>query len=365
MTIDIGAPLQISPSPPQAIAAVGPEWNRLATLAGSPFLTHEWISAWWEALGEGQLLCALLRGPDGSLRGGACCRLSRTGELTSLTDSAYSYGWNVVAEDDAARRNVWDAIARFGARRVHLSLLPDRPDGAGAACEGLVRGGYRVVGRRAEVSPYLLLPGSWDELLGSISKNLRHKWRRNRRALDQDGRLVMRTTRDEADVERDLDVFLQLEAAGWKGRAGTAILCDSRAELLYRTFARAAARQGWLRLSILESQGTPVAAAYGCAFAGRAFRLKSAFDERHADHSPGLVLLAEELERSIDEGLREYDFLGSAEFHKMRWGSETRNRITVRGYRGASTLPAYAYRAKLRPLLGRVRRQVRRTARVR
>jgi CelD/BcsL family acetyltransferase involved in cellulose biosynthesis len=363
--MDTEAPLQIAPSGPQAIAAVGREWNRLAILAGSPFVTHEWISAWWEAFGDGQLLCALLRDGDGSLRGGACCRLSAAGELTSPTDSAYSYEWNVVAVDDAARRDVWDAIARFGARRVHVSLLPDRPDGAGAACEGLLRGGYRVLGRRTEISPYLPLPGSWDELLGSIGKNLRHKWRRNRRALDRDGGLVLRTTRHEADVERDLDLFLNLEAAGWKGRAGTAIICDPRSELLYRGFAHAAARQGWLRLSILQCHGTPVAAAYGCAFAGRAFRLKSAFDERYAEHSPGLVLVAEELQRSIAEGLTEYDFLGSAEFHKMRWGSRTRNRITVRGYRGASTLPAYAYRAKLRPLLGKVRRQVRRTARVR
>jgi CelD/BcsL family acetyltransferase involved in cellulose biosynthesis len=365
MTMDARTPLELIPSPAEAIEAVGAEWNRLAMLAGSPFLTREWISAWWEALGDGQLLWALLRGADGSLRGGACCRLAPTGQLTSPTDSAYSYEWDVVAGDDAARRTVWDAIAHFGARRVHLSLLPDRPDGAAAACEGLMRGGYRVVRRRAEVSPYLPLPGTWDELLDSISKNLRHKWRRSRRALDRDGGLVMRTARQEAEVERDLDIFLQLEAAGWKGRAGTAILCDPRAELLYRSFARSAARQGWLRLSVLQSHGTPVAVAYGCAFAGRAFRLKSAFDERYADHSPGLVLLAEELQRSIDEGLREYDFLGSTEFHKMRWGSRTRNRMTVRGYRGASTVPAYAYRAKLRPMLGKVRRQVGRAARVR
>jgi CelD/BcsL family acetyltransferase involved in cellulose biosynthesis len=342
------------------IEAVGPEWNRLALLGGSPFLTREWIGSWWEALGDGDLVGALVRADDGALRGGALCRLSPTGELTGTTEPLYSYDWNVVAEDDAARRDVWDAIARFGPRRIHLTLMPDRSDGAGAACEALERGGYRIVRSRSEVSPYLPLPDSWDELLGSISRNLRHKVRRTRRALERKADLVLRTARNEAEVERDLDVFLELEAAGWKGRAGTAILCDPRAERLFRSFALAAARQRWMRLSILESGGTPIAAAYGCAFAGRAFRLKSAFDERFADDSPGLVLLAEELRRSIDEGLTEYDFLGSAEFHKLRWGSQTRDRITVRGYRGALTLPAYAYRARLRPLARRARRRIRR-----
>jgi len=365
MTTTTAAGAQLAPSRLQVVEAVGSQWNPLAVLGGSPFLTYEWISSWWHALGDGQLLCALLRAPDGTLRAGACCRLSPSGELTALTDPDYSYEWDVVARDADARREVWQAIARFGARRVHVSLLPDRPDGAGAACEALESGGYRVLRNRAEVSPYLPLPDSWDELLGSISRNLRHKLRRNRRALDRDGALVLRTTHSETDLERSLEIFLALEASGWKGRAGTAILCDSRAERLYRSFALAAARQGWLRLSILESAGTPVAAAYGCAFAGRAFRLKSAYDERYADHSPGLVLLGEELQRSIDEGLREYDFLGSAEFHKLRWNSQTRDRITVRGYRGASTLPAYAYRSRVRPLLGRIRRRARRVAQLR
>lgn len=342
-----------------AVHAVGREWNRLATLGGSPFLTHEWISSWWEALGDGELLCALLRAPDGSLCAGACCRLAPAGELTAPTDSDHGYDWDVVAVDPIWRREAWQAIARFGAKRLQLAPLPDRPDAAGAACDALRSAGYRIVRNRAEVSPCLPLPGSWDELLGSVSHNLRRQWRRSRRALDRDGGLVLRTTRTEADLERDLGVFLQLEASGWKGRAGTAIVCDPRAEHLYRSFARAAARQGWLRLSILESGGTPVAAAYGCVFAGRAFRLKSGFDERYADHSPGMVLVGEELRRSIEEGVREYDFLGSAQFHKLRWGSQTRARIVVRGYRGAATLPAYAYRRRVRPLLGGLRRRAR------
>src|SRR5215207_9218700 len=101
MTMDTRAPVHLASSLPEAIEVVGPEWNRLAMLAGSPFLTHEWITSWWKALGDGQLVCALLPGADGLLRGGACCRLSPAGQLTSPTDPAYSYEWNVVAEDDA------------------------------------------------------------------------------------------------------------------------------------------------------------------------------------------------------------------------------------------------------------------------
>jgi CelD/BcsL family acetyltransferase involved in cellulose biosynthesis len=337
-----------------ALESVRSDWNRLALLGGSPFLTYEWVASWWKALGDGEPVSILLRSANGSLRAGACCRLAPDGELTAPTDPAYGYEWDVVAADDVARRDVWDTIARLDVRRVRLYPVLD--DGAKVAAQQLQRGGYRVVRNVYQASPYLPLPDSWDELLNSVSKNLRSKWRKCRRGLDQDGGLVFRTARSESDLDHDLDVFLKLEASGWKGRAGTALRHDARAEALYRTFAIAAARAGWLRLSILECSGVPVAAAYGCVFGDRAFRLKSAFNEEYAKRSPGLVLAGEDLRRSIEEGLRSYEFLGARDAHKLRWGSETRDLITLRGYGGPLALPAYAYRAKLRPLLGKARR---------
>jgi CelD/BcsL family acetyltransferase involved in cellulose biosynthesis len=66
--------------------------------------------------------------------------------------------------------------------------------------------------------------------------------------------------------------------------------------------------------------------------------------------------MREVLRRAIGEGLAEYDFLGASDPHKLRWGTEGRRRVGLRGYRGTWTLPAYAFRAHGRPFLGRVRR---------
>jgi CelD/BcsL family acetyltransferase involved in cellulose biosynthesis len=343
----------------EGVADAAQEWDRLAELGGSPFLTYEWIVSWWRAIGDGEPLCALLRDSDGSLIGGACCRLSPRGEVTAPTDHAYGYEWDVVARDAAARREVWQAIARFGARRVEFTPLPSGSSGAAAAAEGLRAGGYRISPVQAELEPYLPLPASWDDLLRSVSRNLRSQWRRNRRDLEAAGGFEVRVTRGGTELERDLDTFLRLEASGWKGRSGTAILCDRRAEHLFRSFAALAARHGWLRLTVAECGGNPVAAVYGCSFAGSTFRLKSAFDESRARNSPGLVLLGEDLRRAIEEGSREYRFLGAPDEQKMRWGAVTRPQITIRGYRGATSLPAWAYRAKVRPVLGVARRWAR------
>jgi hypothetical protein len=93
-----------------------------------------------------------------------------------------------VAADELARGRVWDEIARLGYRRVVFSPLHEPV--ADQACEALEGAGYRVLRRVARLRPYLPLPDTWDDLLASVSHNLRGQWRRKRRALDADGGLV-------------------------------------------------------------------------------------------------------------------------------------------------------------------------------
>ena len=154
---------------------------------------------------------------------------------------------------------------------------------------------------------------------------------------------------DGEDLDRALDALLRMEASGWKGREGTAMLDDPPLERLYRAFVARAARRGWLRLYVLELDGRAVAADLHCSFSGQGFLLKTAFDEDHAALSPGLVLRADVLRASIEEGLRGYDFLGGSEPYKLRWASEVRQRITLMAFRGPSTIAERACWSHVHP----------------
>jgi CelD/BcsL family acetyltransferase involved in cellulose biosynthesis len=222
----------LHPEPIEAIAEIASSWNQLALTAGSPFLTYEWLSSWWKAFGAGRLLVTTSRAADGRLVGAACCRLSPNGVLSAPTDTAYSSEWNALAEDEEAREAVWEAIARFGAPRVHFFPLREGRSGAEPAREALEANGYHVLGSTAQVSPFLRLP-RWDDLVESLSANTRQQWRRKRRGLERRGRLELREPSDEGEFDRELDVFLRLEASGWKGRAGTAILSNAASEHLF------------------------------------------------------------------------------------------------------------------------------------
>jgi CelD/BcsL family acetyltransferase involved in cellulose biosynthesis len=340
----------------EEFAALERAWNEVALKARTPFLTHEWARAWWHAFAAEDGIAVVLRGADGAfLAGAVLCRGSR-GRLRAAANE-YSEDWDLVAADDASRRSLLQGIASLRGTQLVLSAVPGASPSAQIAPETLREAGYRVAVTGEQRSPYLELPKAWEELLTTVSRNQRSKVRRYMGRLEREGKPVFRTT-VSSDLEADLDRFLHVEASGWKGKAGTAILHDSRALELYTQFAYAAAARGWLRLHLLELDGVPIAGGYGCVLGNSAFLLKSGFDERYSKLAPGAVLRAETIRTAIEEGLNRYEFLGAADPHKLRWGAELQERLLVRGYRGTA-LPAYIYRHKLRPGARRLRDLVR------
>ncbi len=330
------------------LRAVAGEWDSLALASGSPFLTVAWLSAWWESFGGTPAVIAV-RDPDGRLVAGVPCRrVSRTA-WASPTNSE-SGDWGVIAADEDAGRAAWRALAGAAPGCLRLQGLVHR-DGAEIALGELTLAGFRFVATSGARSPYLDLPSSYEDLLASISHDLRSQVNRRRRSLAKMGTVRLRSVRGGQGLEDALATVLRLEGSGWKTRAGTAILSDPAVHNLYRSFALRASEEGWLRLYILEVDGRPIAADYGCSFGRVGYLLKTGFDEEFQRYSPGLVLRAEVLRASIEEGLSGYDFLGGPDPYKLRWATTVRPRLGIRAYRGTRVLPEWLYWRHCRPRL--------------
>jgi CelD/BcsL family acetyltransferase involved in cellulose biosynthesis len=338
---------------PAALARLAPEWDRLAAVDPSPFTTTAWLRAWWGAYGKGELVNATLVGEDGRLRAAVALRRTPAGGLAAPADD-HSDDWGAVAEDDAARRELWAGVARLGSTRLVLRALRAGRE-ATAARDALVQAGLRVHATPWNRSPYLELPDDPEELLRRQSRNLRSQVARRRRQLEKEGDVTFRTTTGGERLDADLDELFRVEGSGWKAREGTAILAEEGAERLYRAFAHDAARAGWLRVHLLEVAGRVVAGDLGCAIGDTAFLLKTGFDEEWSKLSPGLVLRAEVLRATIEDGRRGYDFLGPDDAYKLRWTPTVRPRVTLHAYRGAAALPGLAWHRAVRPALRRAR----------
>lgn len=134
----------------------------------------------------------------------------------------------------------------------------------------------------------------------ALDKKRRKEWARQRRRLADRGRLETPSLETAGGVE----AFLALEARGWKGARGTALVQDEARASFTRDMLTRFAAQGALRAAALTLDGAPIAAGLALRSGARGFYWKTAYDERFAEYSPGLLLtldLSRRLER--EDGL--------------------------------------------------------------
>jgi CelD/BcsL family acetyltransferase involved in cellulose biosynthesis len=225
-------------------------------------------------------------------------------------------GWDVIEAEDVPQQGAFN----------HLLVA--------ASLDGYPTGRWVVV-----PTPYIPLPGpggSLETVLSHLSKKFRSNLRRRMKKLEAQG--AVRLVRVVQANQAALDRFYELERAGWKGKEGTAIACDAQTRQYYDGMARAAAQFGYFSLYALECDARPIAIHYGLAHRGRYYVPKLAYDETYRDFSPGHLLVHEVLRDLIEQGMREFDFLGPWMEWKGEWTSKLRPHANCyvfgRGIRG-------------------------------
>jgi CelD/BcsL family acetyltransferase involved in cellulose biosynthesis len=128
-----------------------------------------------------------------------------------------------------------------------------------------------------------------DALGGKKLKELR----RQRHRLEECGPVVFNVARTSDDVRSALETFLQLEASGWKGKRGTALVQHAGDATFIRRAVPALAETGQCEIITLRAGATPVAAGIVLRHQDRAFFFKLGIDERFAKYSPGVQLTLE------------------------------------------------------------------------
>lgn len=136
------------------------------------------------------------------------------------------------------------------------------------------------------------------------SKKLK-ELRRQLRRLGDLGEVRIETASEPQAVRDATEMFLALEASGWKAERGTALLQSNGTATFVRTMTRLLASEGRCRVVMLHAGETPVAAGLLLDAGGRSWFWKIAYDEQFARFSPGvqltLALTRSQLERPTVE----------------------------------------------------------------
>lgn len=327
-------------------------WNRLAADEAQPFGGHTWFSSWWHAFGGGASLatCAVWR------RSELVAMLPMTARGDSLRAAANLHTplFQLPARDEAARRAAVGA-AVGAAGTLEVQGLP-----AGATLRAL-RACARSERRLSVVEPWLISPiVELDGDLDSYRSSTHPKWLRRiasyGRKIERDHQAQVSLVESASDPEHELGRCFELEAAGWKGRHGTAILSAGDTARFYGSLGRRYAELGTLRISQINLDGRLVAFDIGLVHANRLWLLKTGYDEAFRALSPGSVLRLWVIERCFELGLDGVELLGGAEPWKLRFATGEREHWTFRCYRTAAVpLARYVYRRALRPATKRLR----------
>ena len=153
-------------------------------------------------------------------------------------------------------------------------------------------------------------------LEASLSGKKRKELRRQARRLAEEGELAFVRLADASDLAGWCDRFLALEAAGWKGKAGSALACHEETGRMFRDSLEGAAGRGRLERLTLTLDGRPLAMLATFLAAPGAFSYKTAFDESYARFSPGVLLQQENLAVLAREDIAWSDSCASAD-HPM------------------------------------------------
>ncbi len=134
-----------------------------------------------------------------------------------------------------------------------------------------------------------------------LSGRKRRELRRLRRKLAAQGPVAFHVSSTPDETARGLAVFLALEAAGWKGRQGTAMASRLRDRRLVEALGAWRASAWGLEVVSLTVGGRPIAAQVQVRSGRGAFTFKGAYDEDFAHHSPGVLLQLDNIRRLMDD----------------------------------------------------------------
>jgi CelD/BcsL family acetyltransferase involved in cellulose biosynthesis len=130
-----------------------------------------------------------------------------------------------------------------------------------------------------------------DYLQKALSAASRKKLRQQRRRLAEKGELTSVVITDPPAVRDALEHFLRIEASGWKGRQGTALLSNDADAAFTRAAIGALADEGCACIHALYLDQAPVSMQIVLRAGAGAFTWKIAYDEALRDFSPGMLLL--------------------------------------------------------------------------
>lgn len=329
----------------ERLTEIGQAWTALWQASGAlVFQSHAWITAWWMSAPDrdrrGLAIALAWRGT--ALAGVMPLAIVRRRGIRVLEWAAKDcsdYGDVVLAPgaEPQLLRRMWAHVGQTGGFDLaYLNRL--LPDAAARTLSEAASGRVRLrPNHRFEEN--WRVRGPWptgQAWFDAQSKKTRQNYRRGQKAIGERGSLTFRLLGPEEPLEPLLDMLASFKRA-WlatHGLTASTAFYDEGSRAL-PAMVGVLARTGLLHAFVLECGGRPVAVSINFVQDGAMMAFVTTYDPAFERGSPGMVLMMDYIQWSIDRGLHTVDFLCGDEGFKSRFGTQTR---TLDSMIGARTL---------------------------
>lgn len=348
----------------ETLANISNEWSELADSFGTPLLSHEWFISCAESFYNENALCIVVARSNSKMVAIAPLVIIRSRgfeHLELLGSSFLGEPSGLLYYDDNSLKELIKSVLKLR-RPLFLHRIPNDATLFQLINTRLSKNGV-FIKRNTSGSAYVPIDTSWDEFFRSLSSKRRYDLRRASRRADEFRKVAYKIIcPTPAELDANLSIAFKIEAAGWKGRKGSALLNNDKLNTFFKKYSLFAAKKKILRLCFLFIDETPVAMLIGLEYQNRFWVLKIGYDEKYSNCSPGILLIHETIRYAFDKEMKSYEFLGSDEPWLRMWAKHNlRNYVSLGLYspniHGLAALTYDFKRFGVRKLSGFYKRQ--------
>ena len=168
-----------------------------------------------------------------------------------------------------------------------------------------------------DVSPFLVLPNSWEEYLSSLRKKHRHELRRKIRRLEETVEFTSGDIYDSDEIYNNLDEFIYLLKISSKEKEN---FMNENREKFFKELILNLSKENKIIYSYLKVENKTVSSSISFYLNDTRYLYNSGFDPKYNYLSVGLLNHAFAIQRSISKRFNIFDFMRGNERYKYELG---------------------------------------------
>ncbi|MGH7847282.1 MAG: GNAT family N-acetyltransferase [Candidatus Binatia bacterium] len=192
--------------------------------------------------------------------------------------------------------------------------------------------GFRYEMKSVHSAPVICLAGGWEEYLKSRTPRFRKTLRNVSNRIGRLGRVEANRYTGRDQTREAVDKLFSVSDSSWKASDGIAITSSAGRRRFFADLCADPEAAQALQIWILQADGAPLASEIQIKDRDTVYALRSDFDERYADYSPGSYLQGEILKQLSSEGCSEYNMGVGRNAYKTRWANQESRLMNFRLY---------------------------------